>query len=161
MIVVANAGPLTALAQIGQFELLQKLYGQIRIPVAVQREVVASGGGRAGTEDVATSDWVSVVLVQDHAVVRLLRERLDAGESEAVALALELQADLLLIDEARGRRVAETQGLNKTGVIGTLVAAKESGLVPAVTPLLDGLRARGFHMDERLYDTARQLAGEI
>jgi predicted nucleic acid-binding protein len=57
--------------------------------------------------------------------------------------------------------VAETQGLNKTGVIGTLVAAKESGLVPAVTPLLDGLRARGFHMDERLYDTARQLAGEI
>jgi hypothetical protein len=161
MIVVANAGPLIALAQIGQFELLQKLYGQIRIPVAVQREVVASGGGRAGTEDVATSDWVSVVLVQDHAVVRLLRERLDAGESEAVALALELQADLLLIDEARGRRVAETQGLNKTGVIGTLVAAKESGLVPAVTPLLDGLRARGFHMDERLYDTARQLAGEI
>jgi hypothetical protein len=161
MIVVANAGPLIALAQIGQFELLQKLYGQIRIPVAVQREVVSSGGGRAGTEDVATSDWVSVVLVQDHAVVRLLRERLDAGESEAVALALELQADLLLIDEARGRRVAETQGLNKTGVIGTLVAAKESGLVPAVTPLLDGLRARGFHMDERLYDTARQLAGEI
>lgn len=161
MIVVANAGPLIALAQIGQFELLQKLYGQIRIPVAVQREVVASGGGRAGAEDVATSDWVSVVPVQDHAVVRLLRERLDAGESEAVALALELQADLLLIDEARGRRVAETQGLNKTGVIGTLVAAKESGLVPAVTPLLDGLRARGFHMDERLYDTARQLAGEI
>jgi hypothetical protein len=109
MIVVANAGPLIALAQIGQFELLQKLYGQIRIPVAVQREVVASGGGRAGTEDVATSDWVSVVLVQDHAVVRLLRERLDAGESEAVALALELQADLLLIGGAWSSRGRDTR----------------------------------------------------
>ena len=160
MIVVANAGPLIALAQIGQFHLLPKLYRRIHIPVAVRKEVVASGGRRAGAADVAAAEWIVVVTVQDSAAVQLLRERLDLGESEAIALALELQADLLLIDEARGRRVAEMQGLNRTGAVGTLLAAKEHGLLAAVTPWLDALQARGFRMDAQLYRAAQQLAGE-
>lgn len=160
MIVVANAGPLIALAQIGQFQLLGQLYGRIHIPVGVQDEVVASGEGRAGAEDVAAASWIEVVKVQDGAAVALLRERLDLGESEAVALAMELEADLLLIDEARGRRIAEAHGIHKTGTLGTLLAAKARGLIPAVTPLLDALLSRGFRMDSELYDVVRQLAGE-
>lgn len=84
MIVVANAGPLIAFAQIGQLPLLPKLYGHIHIPGAALEEVVASGGRRAGAVDVATAEWIIVTTVQDSAAVQLLRERLALGESEAM-----------------------------------------------------------------------------
>lgn len=160
MIVVANAGPLIALAQIGHFNLLRSLYGELRIPLAVRDEVVASGRGRPGGVEVSAAAWIHIVGVRDTTAVQLLRERLDAGESEAIVLAIELEADLLLIDEARGRRVAEARGLNKTGTVGMLVVAKKRGLISAVTPLLDELRAAGFRMSEELYQTGRALAGE-
>lgn len=160
MIVVANAGLLIALAQIGHFNLLQLLYGQLHITPAVRDEVVASGRGRPGSEEVDSATWIRIVNVRDTTAVQLLRERLGAGESEAIVLAIELEAGLLLMDEARGRRVAEAWGLNKTGTVGTLVVAKKQGLIAAVTPLLDALMASGFHMSEELYRTARMLVGE-
>lgn len=160
MIVVANAGPLIALAQIGQFDILRSLYNRLYIPPAVNEEIVASGHGRAGSEDVQNATWIDVIEIQDTTAVQLLRERLDHGESQAIVLALELAADLMLIDEARGRRVAESRGLHKTGTVGTLIVAKKRGLITAVTPWLDELQMRGFRMSEVLYRTGRALAGE-
>lgn len=160
MIVVTNAGPLIALAQIGHFSLLQLLYGQLHIPPAVRNEVVASGGGRPGAQEVDSATWIHIVNVRDITAVQLLKERLDAGESEAIVLAIELKADLLLMDEARGRRVAETRDLNKIGTVGTLVLAKKRGLVASVSPLLDALMASEFRMSKELYRTAQMLAGE-
>ena len=160
MIIVANAGPLIALAQIGHFDLLQSLYGQLYIPPAVRDEVVVSGYGRPGAAEVNTAAWIHIVEARDTTAVQLLRERLGDGESEAIVLAIELKADLLLIDEARGRRVAEARDLNRIGTVGILIVAKKRGLIPTVTPLLDELQAAGFHMGEELYQTTRVLAGE-
>lgn len=160
MIVVADAGPLIALARIGQFGLLRSLYGQLHVPPTVRDEVVILERERPGADDVNAAAWIHTVEVRDVTAVQLLRERLDAGESEAIVLAIQLAADLLVIDEARGRRVAEARGLNKTGTIGTLIAAKKRGLVPEVKPLSDDLRAAGFRLSEDLYRTGQVLAGE-
>lgn len=160
MIVVANAGPLIALARIGRFDLLQSLYGQLHIPPAVRDEVATLARGHPAAKEVGTASWIRIVDVRDMTAVQLLKERLDAGESEAIVLAIELEASLLLIDEARGRRVAEARGMNKTGTIGTLIAAKKRGLVLEVTPLSDELRIAGFRMSEELYRTGQMLVGE-
>lgn len=160
MTVVANAGPLIALARIGQFELLRLLYEELYVPTAVRDEVIIFGQGRPGAVEVEAAEWIRVVNVGNQTAVELLRERLDRGESEAIVLAIELEADLLLIDEARGRRVAQAQGLNYIGTVGILVQARQNGLIAAVTPLLDDLIAFGFRMNEALYRTAQELADE-
>jgi hypothetical protein len=160
MIVVANAGPLIALARIGHVRLLPALFEEIFVPPAVVEEVVGQGLLRAGAAELAAAPWLRTVEVGDQTAVQLLRQRLDPGESMAIVLALELKADLLLIDEARGRRIAEARGLAKMGTVGTLVAAKQRGLLPAVAPLVDRLRASGFRMSDELLQAAVRLADE-
>jgi predicted nucleic acid-binding protein len=99
------------------FDLLRSLFGELRIPTTVSKEVIVSGHGRASRPEVSTANRIHVCEVRDTTAVELLQERLDAGESEAIVPAIELCADLLLIDEARGRRVAESQRLEKTGTL--------------------------------------------
>ena len=160
MIVISDAGPLIALAQIDYFDLLPSLYGELYISPDVLSEVTTSEPQRPGSEEVRSASWIHVVEIHDLTAVDLLKERLDTGESTALVLAIEQRADVLLIDEVRGRRVAEARGLTAVGTIGTLIAGKRQGLIRAVTPLLDALLGSGFRMSERLYQTARVLANE-
>ncbi len=95
MVVVSNAGPLIALARIGQLQLLPSLFGNVHLPTAVHVEVVDQGAERPGSEDVARAEWVHTGEVRDRVGVDLLRDRLGKGESEAVVLAIEMNADLL------------------------------------------------------------------
>lgn len=160
MIVVSNAGPLIALARIDHLALIQGLYGNVLIPRAVEQEVVGMGLNRPGAREISTATWIQVADVSDSIAVSLLRERLDIGESAAIVLALEQQADLLLMDEARGRRMAQSKNLAHMGTVGILVLAKRQGLLNAVTPALDQLITAGFRMNDDLRETAQKLAGE-
>jgi predicted nucleic acid-binding protein len=93
MKIVSNASPLINLARIGQLDLLQQLYGQLTIPEAVWHEVVVEGAGQPGAKAVEAASWIQIQPVTNRELVQSLRQELDAGEAEAIALALEMKSD--------------------------------------------------------------------
>src|SRR5205823_8965132 len=105
--------------------------------------------------------FLRVAAPSDDEVVRRLRLVLDPGESEAIALALELRADAILVDEADGRAAAAREGLTAIGAIGVLLRAKQRGFVPVVVPLIERLRDEiQFFVSSALLADARRLSGE-
>lgn len=155
MIVVSDTSVLVHLARIDRFDLLERLYSEIIVPKAVWRETVVEAKGRPGGPEMQTaraSGWVEVVQVDaDTDAVRLLRQALDAGEAEALALADQIEADLVLLDESAARQRAKRFGLRKTGTIGVLLRAKRKGMIDRLRPELNSLRATSFWIDEALY----------
>ena len=93
MNIVSNASPLINLARLGELDLLCRLYEEIAIPEAVRYEVVIEGAGRPGAQEVEKADWIHPRATTHTVLVRALRENLDAGEAEAIALGLEIDAD--------------------------------------------------------------------
>lgn len=84
-----------------------------------------------------------------------------AGEAEAIVLARELGADILLIDERRARKTALELGLPVTGLLGVLLEAKKAGLIPALKPILDQMEAIvAFRLKRSLYEATLRAAGE-
>lgn len=159
MTAVADAGPLIALARIGYLALLPRLFEMVIVPPAVHREITTDAD-LPGAQELLQADWMRVGSVHDLTAVQRLRFWLDLGESEAIVLAREVGATLL-IDERRGRRVAVAYGLAVTGTAGVVLTAKRLGYIQRVTTLLDALRAAGVRLSDRLYDEMRARAGEI
>lgn len=94
--------------------------------------------------------------------MRALQQDLDAGESETIALAIELEAELLFMDESLGRETARHLGVRFIGIIGVLVEAKHTNHINAIKPYLDALReAAGFRVRQALYVRVLQDAGEF
>ena len=151
MIVVSDASPLVALSFIRQLGLLQQLYGQVLVPEAVWQELLA-GQSHPGRDAVLNATWIERRAVQNRQLVIALFQDLDLGEAEAIALAVETNADLLIVDERLGRRTAQHFGLNTIGVIGVLVDAKHHGLIAEIKTYLDQLRIlAGFRVSDALY----------
>jgi predicted nucleic acid-binding protein len=101
--VVSNAGPLIHLARASHFGLLHTLFGRITIPPAVYEEVVVRGQSQDGSREVSQAKWIHRRRPRRGDLVTALGAFLGRGEAEAIALAVEQKADLLLIDEAQGR----------------------------------------------------------
>jgi len=164
VIVVSDTSPITNLAAIGQLDLLQGLYTRIIIPVAVYDEMVNVGKPVPGAVEVQTLAWIQTQAVTDQQQVIAIQEReenIDLGEAEAIILSMELKAELLLMDERRGRIVATSYGLQVTGLLGVVVQAKQKDLIEAVKPLVDQLIEQAdFRVSNELYTTILQIAGE-
>ena len=161
MIVVSNTSPITNLVAVGQLDLLRQLYEKVLIPQAVYRELTSGGSTQPGATEVQTLEWIETRAVANRALVTALQMELDEGEAEAIALAKELAADLLLLDERRGRVVAAHLDLRLIGLLGVLIEAKHKGCLPLVKPVLDDLVAKaGFWVSQQLYARVLQAAGE-
>jgi predicted nucleic acid-binding protein len=164
VIVISDTSPITNLAAIGQLDLLRRLYTTILIPVAVYDEMASVGKVVPGAVEVKTLAWIKTQAVANAKSVidiQASHDDIDLGEAEAIVLAVELNADLLLMDERRGRTLAATYGLRVTGLLGVLLQAKCNGLVPLVKPLVDQLMENAnFRVDSQLYAMVLQTAGE-
>jgi predicted nucleic acid-binding protein len=153
MIVVADTSAISNLMAIGREGILRDLFGQVLVPPAVERELL---------------DWhrdlpAFVVVEQpcDMEAIFRLSLILDPGESEAIALAIQVRADLLLIDERKGRSAAVGLGLKTTGLLGVLLEAKAVGLLEKLEPLLDDLISTAeFHVSAKVMAECLRLAGE-
>jgi len=159
VIIVSDTSPINNLAAINRLDLLRQLYNTVIIPEAVYRELTETEIPVAGATEVQTLDWIQTHQVTTRALVEVLQNELDRGEAEAIALAVELNADQVLIDERRGRMIAEQLNLPYVGILGILVEAKGQGLILEVKPLLDALiNQAGFWVAEPLYNQkARRL----
>lgn len=166
MIIVSDTSPITNLAAIQTLDLLRSLYQSIIIPVAVYNELAQTSSKKEvpGSTEVKTYSWIQTRQVKNFQKVNeilVTNSNIHLGEAEAIMLALELKADLLLMDERRGRALAMNYQLKVTGLLGVLLQAKKQGEIIVVKPLLDQLiNDAEFWINSQLYQEFLQLAGE-
>jgi predicted nucleic acid-binding protein len=171
-VVVADAGPLIALARLDALHVLAGLYGQVWVPHTVWQEATA-GGVFADSTRIAAAQLAGALLVvpdtqldADRSAGALAAmELLDAGERAAVAQALALREQgrpsLLVLDDAAARAAAQRQQLPLVGTVGILLRSKERGLVDKLAPLLYALQVNGYFVSQELVQTALHLAKEL
>jgi len=159
-VVISDTSPVRALAHLGRLDWLRALFGEVLVPPAVTAEL-ASPPGTLKPVDVSQWSFLLIRSPSDLRRVLELRSVLDAGESEAIALAEELHAELILVDELAGREVARQCGLTILGTLGILVRAKQARLCPSVAPLLERLQKElNFFISSDVRDAILRQAGE-
>jgi predicted nucleic acid-binding protein len=163
-VVVSDASVLICLGAVRQLHLLREFYQTIIVPHTVWQEITAAGSSLPGAKEATQAKqqgWLKVQSPSNSSLVSNLRGSLDAGESEAIALAAELGVALLLIDEAEGRIAAKALGLAVTGTLGVLIRAKQIGKLVALKPTLDALiQQHGFRLGRGLYEQVLREIGE-
>ncbi len=149
-VIVSDTSPVRALAHLGLLTLLEKSSGKVLVPNSVAKELL-NPPSRFQSIDISNYDFFQVVVPQDEPFVTQLTARLDRGEAEAIAVAVEMHAVTLLIDEVAGRQVAIEFGLAPLGTVGLLLRAKQCRLCSNIAPLLDSLRSDlRFHLSDSL-----------
>jgi len=156
--IVADASPLIALAILQRLNLLDELFADVLVPTAVYQETTQQDKPHAPQIKKFIQD--KVVTVSNQLDVQKFNNDVDLGEAEAIALALEKGIANILIDDAKGRRFAQSQGLQPIGTIGMLLQAKRQGLIPEIKPLLETLKANQIRISPLLVQQALHLAGE-
>lgn len=150
-IIVVNSSPLIIFQRIGQLSLLTALFERVHVPPAVRNEVY-------GEE--ALPEWIEERSLAQPLASQIVAARLGPGEREAIALALELKATEIVLDDLAARRLAQSLRLPVIGSIGLLLRAKERGLVSAVRPLMERMQDEGFHIAGRVLAHILVAAGE-
>lgn len=155
MKVVSNTTPIISLASIGRLSLLPELFNTIYIPQAVYNEIKYKKS--YGYQEI-DKPCFEVMSIQGNAYLGFLLNELDQGEAEAIFLAKEMAADMLIIDERMGYKIAQSQQLYCIGTLTVLAVAKQKHLISQVKPLLDEMIQKGRWYSESV---VRQFLKEI
>ena len=158
LLIVSNSSVIIALARICRLDLLERLFGRILVPEAVWREITVEG--KPGSEKVRRARFIHVERVRSERLASLLKEFVDDGEAEAIALALDISADILLVDDRDARDLAKKLGLQVMGTLGVLALAKYRGLIQEVKPIIDELVGSGFWISSRILKEFLRESGE-
>lgn len=148
-IIISDTSCLIILTNIGELELLHKLYGKITT-----------------TLDIATEygeplpEWIEIVNAADKSKQQILEIQIDKGESSAIALALEIPDSIIILDDYKARKIASVLGLTYTGTIGVIVKAKLQGLIPSIKPILTKIKKTDFRLSEDIELEALKQSGE-
>lgn len=159
--IVSNSTPLINFAAIRRLDILEQLFTTIYIPEAVENELFEKGRHYPSATELEQATFIVTKEVKNVMLSDTLKLDLDDGEAEAITLALEQNAELLLLDEITGRMIAETHDIPFTGSIGCLVEAKRTGIITSIKPLLDAMQTDArFWINTRLYHAILKANGE-
>jgi len=158
LVVVSNSSVVIAFARICRLDILQKLFREILVPEAVWCEITVEG--KPGSEKVKRADFIRAEKIRDKRLASLLKEYVDDGEAEAIVLALEASADLILVDDLDARRLAKKLGLQVMGTLGVLALAKYRGLLSEVKPVVEKLLEKGCWISKRVIERFLRELGE-
>jgi len=159
MPVVSNTSPILNLALIDRLSLVKEQFGKVLITRAVLDELRVEENlpGSRLMKNALDSGWIQVAEVHASPILRILNRDLDKGEAEAIALALELKAELILLDEREARMAAKDLELSVTGVLGILLRAWHQKRIPSLQHELKMLRNEaGFRIADQLYNKILQ-----
>ncbi|MCB0839110.1 MAG: DUF3368 domain-containing protein [Bacteroidetes bacterium] len=152
MIIISDTSVISNLILIDRLKILNDLFGEIIIPTTVRKEILKLEEYGISLKEFNNSPWIKIQDPTNKKLENELLESLDAGESAAIALAYELKADYLAIDEKAGRRTAKSLGIKIIGLIGILIQGKEANLIDKVKPILDQLISdASFYLGEEFY----------
>ena len=157
--VVSDSGPLLSFARAGRLDILRQVLGEIIIPEAVFEEITIRGKGKPGATEIGTSRWIRRRTLKNRALLNRLSKSLNVGETEALALAQEMNV-ILLVDESEARREAQRLGVQHFGSLRVLKEAKDRGIITKVKPVLDDLMASGTYIGDSLYNEFLRAVGE-
>lgn len=163
MRVVSNTSPISNLAIIGRLGILSRQFGTIWIPEAVRRELarLEHQAGRESIKQALSQGWIQIESATPSDLARNLASSLDAGEAEAIALASQSAAALLIMDESAGRAAARNLGIAMTGTLGVLLKEKREGRLPSMGEEMDRLVTdAGFFISGRVRQSFLEAAKE-
>ncbi len=159
--VISNSSVLIHLAKINELGLLKEFYQTITIPEKVRKECIVEVESRYEVAIIKDAEWINVEKVKDRNLVKLLMTTLDDGEAEAIALAVETNADLILLDDSDAREKARLYGLKITGIVGILLRAKIEGRITSLKDKLKMLKETGFWIGAELETVLLSEVNEV
>lgn len=144
-VIISDTSCFITLSGAGELDLLHKVYGQIYTTTEVAEPL---------------PDWVQIENVQDKSKQLLLEMQIDKGESSAIALSLETENSIVILDDYKARKIADKLGLIYTGTVGVIIKAKLKGIIPSIKPLMEKIKENGFHLTTEIEIIAFKEAQE-